>query len=269
MIAQEEMKSLMDKMIWRGGVHLVAHRVCCMPQSLGGFKKMDVTTQLQARRASWGVRYLDPECPGRWVGIVTEWLREGGLGPGVWTQGPSRGNRRALANSRLPKFWKDCIQAMWQVKPRRIVGTDPNMHSVHTHDIETVTIEGYCTVQYNKTQRVPLANMTVKLAYWAIIRHSWGNPVPRGQTNWVARGMRAEWPRAWSNIRSDTISKKQAERAYKLMHCVGGSSNRLCSVEDCGCGHPRANMWHGIFECREARRAWGVVEQWWQYFVLP
>jgi hypothetical protein len=261
--AQQEMKKIMDQIIWREGAHLVAHQVCCMTQALGGFKKMDTDTQLQARRASWGARYLDPQAPGRWKSIVWQWLRESGMTSSIWVAGHSRGALNAIQSSHLPRFWQECIKAMWDLRPVRIPHSDPHRCDVHTHMFHTVTIVDYCTVQYNRTQWVGLSEFTVKLAYWCIVRHKWGNPVPKGQTNWVQRGVQAEWPVAWSNIRSPVISKKQAERSYKLMHCVGPASSRLCGLSDCSCGSTRTNMWHGIFECPAAMRAWRAVEAWW------
>ena len=262
--ARVEMKGLMDKMIWRGGVHLIKHEVCCMPQAYGGFKKMDTDAQLLARQASWGKRYLDPECPGRWVNIVREWLREGGMGPEMWVAGRGRRALRSVDSSNLPRFWKECIKAMWKVRPRRIAGADPNHCSIHTHQFQTVTIVDYCTVQYNNVKWEPLSAMTVKLAYWSIIRYRWGVPIPVGRTRWEQRGAVADWPFAWSNVRCDSVTKKQAGRSLKLMHCVGQASSRLCAVADCHCGvGGRVSMWHGVFECEVARRAWRRVEEWW------
>ena len=263
--AQDEMRGLMDSMIWRGGSHLVGHSTCCMTQSLGGFKKMDTDLQLQARRASWGVRYLDPQCTGRWVSMVTEWLREGGMGADVWLRGKGGRVARQVDESNLPEFWKQCIRAFWGLRVRRLGGSDPHMHSVYTHAFHTVTIAGHCTVQYHNTQWVALRDFTVKLAYWCLARYKWPNIVPTGQVRWTERGVTAEWPVAWANIRSDTISNAQAERSYKLMHNVGPASNRLCGGRPCAChcGHTRVSMWHGVFECPHAMRAWSVVEVWW------
>ena len=145
----------------------------------------------------------------------------------------------------------------------RIPGSNPAQISTHTVEFRSVTIQGYSTVQYNNTQWVPLADFTVKLAYWCIARHKWGNPMPIGQIRWKERGVTADWPAAWSNVRSDTISKQQAERAYKLMHRVGPATSALCGLRDCSCGHAQANMSHGVFECPVAARAWAVVERWW------
>ena len=122
--ARSEIRNIMDSVIWRQGNHLVKHSVCCMPQSMGGFKKMDVDIQLQARRASWGQRFLDPACPGRWVHIlvVREWLREGGLDPTIWVDRRSRRNLIRLGNSNLPNFWVECIKAMWGMQCERDQG---------------------------------------------------------------------------------------------------------------------------------------------------
>ena len=186
------------------------------------------------------------------------------MGPEIWVTGNNRRTRRLVEGSNLPKFWRECIQAMWRARPRRIVGSDPAQCSTHTHEILTVTIVDHCTVQYNNTRWVPLSEMTVKCTYWSIFRHRWGTPMPIGRVRWEQRGVVADWPMAWSTIRCDSVTKKQAARALKLMHCVGLASSRLCAVSECHCGQGgRESMWHGVFECDVARGAWQVVEGWW------
>ena len=74
----KEMKTVCESVLWREGVHLVAHSVACMPQTLGGFKKMDVVLELEAHRAKWGVRYLDTNNKEKRKSIVREWIHEAG-----------------------------------------------------------------------------------------------------------------------------------------------------------------------------------------------
>ena len=269
--AQIEIRNIMNSVIWRGDGTLIKHDVACMPQPLGGFKKMDVNKQLDAHRAKWIKRYLDPGCTGSWVHILRAWLEElsidnpdcRGLGDEVCVANPGGKGQAAIDRSSLPKFWKQCLKAMWKLKLVRVPGTRDDSYTLHTHRFRTVTIIDHCTVQYNNEQWLTLDDFSVKMAYWCMIKHAVGHPVPNGQAIWIRNGAVVEWPVAWSNIRSPSISKKQAGRSLKLMHRACEASTALVALATCDCGHQHASMWHGLFECVGAMRAWAGVERWW------
>ena len=198
-----------------------------MPQTYGGFKKMDVTLEVKAHRAKWGVRFLDPHCLERWKDIVREWVHEvgapWGLMDGLWTCKPFQVLRTRLQSSWMPQFWKDAVEAFWELRvdgPWQMINNNMTelMTSVHFSSVE---ITDHCTVHYRRTQQVPLSKYSVKLAYWCLVKQKHGLPVPKGQTRWHGMQFRVDWPVAWCSVRCDSITKKQTWRAYKLMHCVG------------------------------------------------
>ena len=61
-----EIKRIGETLLWKGKPVIIDHKVACTPQNMGGFKKMDVGHKLDAHRAKWGMRYLDPKCRDHW-----------------------------------------------------------------------------------------------------------------------------------------------------------------------------------------------------------
>jgi len=265
-----EMGKICESMIWRGQPILVAHSTACMPQPMGGFKKWDVISQLEAHRAKWGVRYLDPACTERWKPIVFEWFREAGsfwgLQDSIWTYQPTPAIRAAVQQHYMPQFWKDCISAFWKLGVYLAHGPTGDWMADFVFD--SVTITDYCVVHYNRVQQVNLRSFSIKLAYWTILKGKYGHPVPSCQLRWplinTPAPLLVDWVRAWNGVRSQSITKKQEGRALKLMHSAGKPSARMCRPGTCHCGSPAETMWHGIFECARARRLWARVEILWQ-----
>ena len=166
-----------------------------------------------------------------------------------------------MAESDMPQFWKDNIKAFWKLRvaESRPVVSGCTVPVVQATTFTTVTLSGYSTVHYHQLQTLPLSKYTIKLGYWCLVRRTHKVPVPRCQNRWAGMPWAVEWPLAWSGVRAESVSKKQAWRALRLMHCVGSSTVRLCSECKCMCGMEVADMWHGIFECTRAKALWRVV----------
>ena len=235
---------------------------------MGGFKKMDVELELQAYRAKWGIRYLDPSCRDSWKPIVRDWLHVAvarwGLGDRIWTVKPTRAQKAAVESSAIPRFWVECLKAFWQLR----VSVDPEtVHGPATllegHRFMSVTLSGYSTVHYNRIQSVNLTEFSIKLAYWCLVRNKHKVPVPTAQGRWDAIRRGTDWPSAWGGIRNQSLTRKQEWRAWQLMHSVERASARLCRPCTCHCGHRDADMWHGLFECPHARGLWAGAEALW------